>query len=248
LRLESRGGVGDLGVEGVEVDERTSEDVGVVRDLGSILLRSEDGVRDTLNGGVTLDLASLDGEGVGDEASVDGNELALDIDGRGNSTVSGDGESRESLDGESGVGGGAFSDESGGDRVNAVESEGSVLRSGPSGALLDGRSDPSLVSGLGGEDGSGNGQVSGVGDGRSSTEVGRDTDVLDDGSQGSERLDIGDGELVGTRLGSSVSESTREELDVLGLVAGDLGDSASDPVGEASGLKVLGRELLEAGR
>jgi hypothetical protein len=34
---------------------------------------------------------------------------------------------------------------------------------------------------------------------------------------------------------------------VLGLVTGNLGDSASDPVGEASGLKVLGRELLEAG-
>jgi hypothetical protein len=33
---------------------------------------------------------------------------------------------------------------------------------------------------------------------------------------------------------------------VLGLVTGDLGDSSSDPIREAGGLEVLGRELLEA--
>ena len=33
---------------------------------------------------------------------------------------------------------------------------------------------------------------------------------------------------------------------MLGLVTGDLGDSSSDPVREAGGSEVLGRELLEA--
>lgn len=247
-RLEGRVGVLDLGVEGVEVDERTGEDVGVVRDLGSILLRGEDGVRDTLNLGEALDLTSLDGEGVGNEARVDGNELALDIDSRSDGTVNSDGECGEGLDGESGVGGWAFSDEGSGDRVDTVESKRSVVRSGPSGALLDGGSQPSLVSSLGGEDGSGNGNVGGVGDGRSGTEVGRDTDVLNDGGQGGEGPDVGDGELVGTRLGGSVSESTREDLDVGLFVSSDLGDSSSDPVWETGVGKVLGRELLEAGR
>jgi hypothetical protein len=245
-RLESGVGVRDLGVEGVEVDERTSEDVGVVRDLGSILLRGEDGVRDTLDLGEALDLASLDGEGVGSEARVDGNELALDVDGRSDGTVSSNGECWEGLDGKGGVGGWALGDEGSGDRVDAVESEGSVVRSGPSGALLDGRSQPSLVSGLGGEDGSGNSEVGGVGDGRGGTEVGRDTDVLNDGSQGGEGPDVGDGELVRTRLGGSVSESSGEDGDVRSLVLADLRDSSSDPVGETGGLEVLGRELGEA--
>jgi len=33
---------------------------------------------------------------------------------------------------------------------------------------------------------------------------------------------------------------------VLGLVAGDLGDSSSDPIRETGGSEILGRELLEA--
>jgi hypothetical protein len=103
------------------------------------------------------------------------------------------------------------------------------------------------VSGLGGEDGSSNGNVGGVGDGRSGTEVGRDTDILNDGGQGGERPDVGDGELVGTRLGGSGSESTGEDLDVGLFVFTNLGNSSSDPVGETGVGEVLGRELLEAG-
>lgn len=167
--LKSGVRVGDLGVEGVEVDEWTGEDVRVVRDLGGILLGSEDGVRDTLDNWVTLNLTSLDGEGVGGETGVDGDKLALDINGRGNSTIGGDGELWESLDGESWVGGWARGDEVGGDRVDAVESQGGVVGTGPSGTLHDGGSEPSLVSSLGGEDGTGNGNVSWVLDGGSGT-------------------------------------------------------------------------------
>jgi len=46
------------------------------------------------------------------------------------------------------------------------------------------------VSGLGGEDGSGNGNVGGVRDVLSGTGVGRDTDVLDQGSERDEGLDV----------------------------------------------------------
>lgn len=82
---------------------------------------------------------------------------------------------------------------------------------------------------LSGEDGAGNGDVGGLSDGRGGTEVGGDTDVLDDGGSGHERLGVGDtGEAVGARLGGSVSESTRQELDVLSLVLGNVLETFSD--------------------
>lgn len=85
---------------------------------------------------------------------------------------------------------------------------------------------------LGGEDGTGNGDVGGLGDGGSGAEVGRDTDVLNERSGGEERLGVGDtGELVGARLGGGGSERTREERNVLGLVLGDLLETVSDPLG-----------------
>ena len=46
-------------------------------------------------------------------------------------------------------------------------------------------------------------------------------------------------------LGSGGTESTGQELDVLLLVSSDLADSATNPVGESSGGKVGGRELVE---
>jgi hypothetical protein len=49
---------------------------------------------------------------------------------------------------------------------------------------------PCLVSSLGGEDGSGNGDVGGVRDVLSGTGVGGDTDVLNQGSERDEGLDV----------------------------------------------------------
>ena len=103
------------------------------------------------------------------------------------------------------------------------------------------------MSGLGSEDGTGNGHVGGVGDGTGGTEVGRDTDVLNEGGETDKRVDVGDGELVLARLGGSVSDGPREESDVLGLVLSNVLNSVSDPVWVAGAHEVVLRELGEVG-
>ena len=138
-----------------------------------------------------MDLASRDGEDVGGQALsgvskvanrkrgvTHGNDLDVGAVGRGSGgdgTIGSDGKSRECLDGEGGVAGWARGDESRGDRVDLVEVEGSVLGTGPTAVLLDGRVEPSLVTSLSGEDGPGNGDVGLLGDELSGSEVSRDT-------------------------------------------------------------------------
>lgn len=84
---------------------------------------------------------------------------------------------------------------------------------------------------LGGEDGSGDGDVGWLGDVGGSTKVSGDTDVLDDGGETHERDWVDDGgERVGAWLGSSGTDCAGEESDVLSLVACNVLDSVSDPV------------------
>lgn len=111
--------------------------------------------------------------------------------------------------------------------------------------MLDGRLDPALVTSLGGEDRTGNGNVGGVGDVLSGTEVGRGTDVLDDRGEGDESRRGGQAKVVLARLGGSVSEGTGEERDVVTLVGGDLLNAVADPVGEALTHELLLGELAE---
>jgi hypothetical protein len=65
-------------------------------------------------------------------------------------------------------------------------------------------------------------QVGLVNDGSGSSEVGGDTNVLEDGGQGGEGLGVGVRELVGTRLNSSAAEGSGEERDVRSFVLSDL--------------------------
>lgn len=102
------------------------------------------------------------------------------------------------------------------------------------------------MSRLGGQDGTGDGQVGLVHDGGSSSEVSGDTDVLEDSGQGGERLGVGVRELVGTRLNSGAAQGSGEEGDVGGLVLSDLGEPLSDPGRETSGGESGGVELVES--
>jgi hypothetical protein len=54
---------------------------------------------------------------------------------------------------------------------------------------------------------------------------------------------LSDIQRVGALLGSTISEGTREESNVVVLVAGNLRESSSNPVWVTGGGKVLGREL-----
>lgn len=67
-------------------------------------------------------------------------------------------------------------------------------------------------------------QVGLVHNGSSSTEVGGDTDVLDEGGQVGEGLGVRVGEGVFTGLNSGITQSTGEKGDVGSLVLGDLRD------------------------
>lgn len=145
------------------------------------------------------------------------NKLAVEVDALGgDGAVGADGEGGEGLDWEGWVALGARSDESCSNGVDLAEVEWGVLWAGPSRVLGDGRAEPSLVSGLGGEDRSGNGHVGGLGDRGGGTEVGGDTDVLDEGSGSEEAVDIGHAvKVVGAWLGGSGAEGSGEEGDVL---------------------------------
>ena len=81
-------------------------------------------------------------------------------------------------------------------RIDIIEIKRSLEGSAPCGIGHDGALDPSDVTGLGGEDGTGSGEVCRVGDVLSSTEVGSDADTFEDGGEGGKGLGIGVGEGV----------------------------------------------------
>lgn len=101
------------------------------------------------------------------------------------------------------------------------------------------------MAGLNGEDGASDGGVEGVRDVLVGANVGRDTDVLEEGRERDEGARVGEGEGVLARGDRVVTEGGGEELDVGRLVLRDLKDTAADPVGEASLGKVVVVELGE---
>jgi len=161
-----------------------------------------------------------------------------------------DGETRGEEEGGGGLDGerwasGARGDELGGKGIDHVEAKGGVVGSSPVSLGEDGAGPEALVAGLGGEDSTGDGGVEGLSDILVGADVGRDTDVLEEGREGDEGLDVGEGEGVLARGDGLVTKGGREDLDVGRLVLGDLGGAAADPVGEAGVLEVLRRELGE---
>ena len=172
-RDERRGRVGDIRTEGVVDDSRSGDDV-VIGDQGRVLLARDGEVGGSLGLGEVDGTISTDGVGGDDQSLVEDSVLA----GTGQS-LEGDlavsvGKGRESGEGKSGVGSGARSgvDESGGNAVDGGEGDGGVVRGRPRLLHVDSGADPGLVSGLGGEDGSGYGNVSRLHDGTGSTQVG----------------------------------------------------------------------------
>lgn len=219
--------------------------------------------------GQHLHLAVLDLVGSDGQSLVDGDEVTVLHAGVADGPVGGVvGQGGELGEGEGRVGLGAALNELEGGGVDGRERDGGVLGNGPSVAFESGGRDPSLVPSLHGQDGTGDGDVGGGLDGRGGSQVGRDTDRLEDRGDGDERGDVGDGELVTVRrgapgwsmtilvltgqlydsragLGSGLTQGARQELDVLLLVSADLGDSASSPARESSGDELLGGVLVE---
>lgn len=158
-------------------------------------------------------------------------------------------EGREGLEGQlglSGVRGRARDDEASGKGVDLVESQGGVEWRWEWGLLVGG-ADVGAVAGLDGQDGAGGCEVVLVGDAGSSSEVGADSDTLEDTGKCDERLGVGGGEGVGALGDGCVLESAAEEGDVGGLVVGDLLQVGVEWVGETGcdevGLGVVGKTL-----
>lgn len=110
------------------------------------------------------------------------------------------------------------------------------------------------VASLNSEDRPSSGQVGGISDELSSTEVGADTDTLKDVGDGEESLDVLEAESVGVwhnGLDTGGGKSTGEELNVGLLVGGDLLEvGVEDVVVSSSGevsLGELGKTLLVEG-
>lgn len=201
-------------------------DIPVV-DIGVVASAGQNSVVDALDSG-QRNLAVLDGVHVGRETRNDLHERAVEAGVGRDGAVGTDGQSGEGLEGQSAVRRGARLDKGRSDREDLVKVQGGVLGARPARVLEDGRVDPGLVAGLGSEDRAGDGDVGLLGDAGSGAEVGRDTDVLDEGREAKEGLDVGHGELVRAGLDGSGAEGAREEGDVLGFVLGDLRDTVAD--------------------
>jgi hypothetical protein len=190
----------------------------------------------------------------GDEGSV---HLTLDLVARGaeqdgragldGHVLAGSRQAGESLDGQSRVGRGAALDEASGEGVDLVVREGSVEGLGE-GALLVLVADVGTVAGLDGQDGASGCEVGLGHDVGSGTEVGADTNALKDGGGGEEGLHAGDTEGVGALsngLCASSGQSSREELDVLGLIRANGRNAGADTSAEASSCEVSLGEVGE---
>jgi len=235
-------------------DSRSSEGV-IIADSGGA--GGEDGIRSAGEA-----LGDLDGVVV--DGSVDGGKAREERDmeisfrgGRGEcevnlgafveTVVSGEAESGECLhSGERRVGGWAGSglDEGHSKRVDVAEVKGGVESTAPRVLVVNSGVDPGLVARLGGEDGSGGGEIGRVLDELGSTEVGGNTNTLEGGGKSGEGLNIGVREVVFAGLGGSGAESTRQESDVGSLVLGDLCEAGADPEVKAG---VLESSLVELG-
>lgn len=89
------------------------------------------------------------------------------------------------------------------------------------------------MTGLDGQNGSSGSEVSYVGNVLGGAEVGRVANTLEESRGGDEALGVSDTKVVSAGSDSLVTESLGEEVDVSLLVAADLDESLSDPVGVA---------------
>ena len=159
----------------------------------------------------------------------------------------GDGERREGLEGEGGVGGRARLDEGSRQGVDGGRVEGSAVGVG-NGDFANGGALVRGVLGLSHQDGTGDGQVGLAGDQGSTAEVGGGADALEDRGEGDEGRDVRVREGVlalGDRGDTSGGQSSREELDVLGLIVSDVLEVVVVVGAVASVHEVLLGELLE---
>lgn len=175
------------------------------------------------------------GEGVGLE-----DHLRVDGDGGtgGGLNLS---ERGEGLDGEVGALG-TRGDEGNRERGSHAGSEGSVESLGNGDLGLD-RPGEGLVAGLDSEDGSGSGEDTGVSDELSSTKVGTDTDVLEDGGELDHAGSIGEGEVVLAGLdgrGTSLGNGALEEGGVRELGLANLDEGLDLLVVEANSAESFG--------
>jgi hypothetical protein len=105
--------------------------------------------------------------------------------------------------------------------------------------LLELGSDVGVVAGLNSEDGAGCVQVVGVGNGSSGTEVGADSDTLENGCESNEGGWVGGWEGVDALCDGLVTESLGEERDMGGLIVGDFLEVGVEWVGETGLDEVL---------
>lgn len=242
------GRAGSGGVVADRVVAASQDEVGLASEAGG-----DGGAEAGLGGSQLSEGGAGDGDpgsvelatGRGDESVAGGGELngLAALDGAGG----GEGNGRESLDGQSRVALGAADDEGSSQRVDLVKGQGGVKGLGE-GRLLLGSADVGVVARLDRQDGAGGGEVVLVGNGRGSTEVGADTDTLEDGRDGDERGRVGRGEGVralGGGGGTGSGQGAGEEADVRVLVVGDLLEVGVEGVGEASSNKGLLRVVLE---
>lgn len=180
--------------------------------------------------------------GDGDEAGVDwssvgANELVVTgtegDDGASNDGASGaESEGWEGFDWELGVGGWAADDEWSSQGVDLVEGEGDIEWLGEW-ELLERSTDVGAVASLNGQDGTSCGEVVLVHDAGGSTEVGGNSDTLQDGGEGNESSWGGDTEAVCALCNSSASEGGGQEADVGLLISCDLLEVVVEWVSEA---------------
>lgn len=224
------------------------DDVGLARNT----LRHNDGEAAGNSGGWHEDRP-----GEGDEGAV---QLRRAIDGLqnvagclerdggalANGAGGGDRQHRESLDGQRRVGGRAGDDEGSGERVHLVEVERGV-EGRCEWHFGQGSADVSRMAGLGRQDGAGGGEVVSGHDVGGSAKVGGNTDALEDGGEGHERLGVGGGvrvDALGDGSGAGGGEGGGQEGDVDLLVGGDLHQVLVEGVGKAGvdevGVRVVG--------
>jgi hypothetical protein len=206
----------------------------------------------------TVDLHGVneDRAGNSDESSVD---LAVNLVSRGlesdlaasldhhASVGCGGSKGRESLDGQRSVGLWAGLDELRSECVDLVVAQRVVEGSGE-GRLADGVAYVGRVAGLDSQDGSSGSQVGLGHDVCGGTEVGADTNTLEDAGSGKEGGNVLVSEVVGAGLdgfGSSSAERTSQELNVSLLIARDGHDAVVGLLGEIGGLEVLNAVLGE---
>lgn len=255
-----------LGISNLD-DSWAGNDVVIGNDLVGLL--GEDNVRlasdkragwdgDRVRGRRGLLKHSINGTGHSDEVS--GSRIDAGSDGQGDlvarlASARGGSDGWESLDGERAVLGCDGLDERSGQGDDLVEVQWDVVWGRERRQLwLLLRTDVGRVTSLGGEDRPSSGQVGGISNVLSGTEVGRNTNTLKDAGEGEESLDVVEAEVVGVcnnRLDTGSGKGTSQELDVACLVSGDGLEVGVEHIVVSGGSEVrlgeLGKSLIVEG-